>query len=981
MFHRLAAFLMLTVLYVQPASAAHSLAFLIGEDGRCVGLAGQPSEAATLALEACSDLAPDHYWFLPPRGFTGFIRSHGLCLDGSGGSVHLGDCTAGAFRLWRHETDGRLVAANQDLCLDSAQGFALAPCSGAPSQSFLAEGQSTWAPSKSGDPSDLLPIATPDPKVWYARNGFGLLRSANGGRSFSYLRDIKSNHAFAVSPFASSVLWNSTSGPLLERSRDGGLSWTPVADLGPIASGRAFAVVPSLRDPQRVFVYGMTKLMASQDGGESFEQRGRLPDHRNGESQLFDAGSSSLLYMNVDYCLFECDPLNVGLWRSSDDGATWQPVLRRESAVGAVKLVADPRAPETYYLTSRLNGESFGVLERSVDGGRTFQVVGPLPSSDGKLFRFAGEIGTFYLFDKDRLWRSPDLGASWEELDLPLGFAPWESELSVSAQGRLRLAAVRRDAAGLSAVYFDSEDGGESFTRIDPVGNGKINTTPLPVAFTSQPNRLYFLDGQTVMRTDDRGFSWSAGAQLIDAEAIVADPRNPDRVLAVSRSALWRSEDAGTTFHPVIEQVGALAAFDDGVRPVMLAASRPFFYRSVDGGLTWDAAPSADAERRFQKLAITATAIFAVSEHDQLYRSLDGGATYERVNVAEKSLVAGSGMVAYLRFDGSSLRISEDGGLTFEDHFPPEVFGGSSGLSIDKQGNLYIAGLSTVVRSSDRGRTWISLGRDLIGMTGITSHVVADPFDPGRLYHTGSLGLHFGRWHQRTPLELLGGRFEARVIWRDYLGQIGDGIARSLTGDTGLFWLFTPERSEVSVKVLDGRAINGRFWVFVGAMTDVELDIEVEDRITGEVWSYHNPLGNFLSFGDIEAFPRNGEPEVAAVAAAPRGGSLLGTDPAVLVDGRFEVSALWTTATGSGVGQGRLLTGDTAAFYFFSPANVELLVNVLDGRPINGKFWVYFGSLSDVEYTVTVKDRVGGTTKTYFNPAGRFASLGDSQAF
>ena len=26
-------------------------------------------------------------------------------------------------------------------------------------------------------------------------------------------------------------------------------------------------------------------------------------------------------------------------------------------------------------------------------------------------------------------------------------------------------------------------------------------------------------------------------------------------------------------------------------------------------------------------------------------------------------------------------------------------------------------------------------------------------------------------------------------------------------------------------------------------------------------------------------------------------------------------------------------------FWFFDPANVELAVKVLDGRPINGKFW------------------------------------------
>lgn len=980
--HRLETFLLLALVLAQPAPAASLLAWLRGEQGLCVGVAGQPAESAPLAFETCGQDAADHYWFLPPRGYSGAIYTLGLCLDGSGGSAHLASCAPSFAQQWRHEIDGRLVAVDRDLCLDAAQGFALAPCTGAPSQAFLAEGQGAWTPRLSNDRSALMPIPSADPDIWYGRNAFGLLRSENGARSFNYMRDFSSSAGFAISPFGSSLVWTASRGRL-ERSYDGGLSWTTVADLQPILSGTSITIAPSQRDPQRVYVYAL-KLMASKDGGRTFELRGTLPDHRTGASQLYDAGEGSLLYMNVEHCLFACNAENVGLWRSDDDGASWQRVLQRESAVGAAKLLDDPREPQTFFLTSRRSGESFGVLERSVDGGRTFSTVGPLPSSDGKLHRFAGETQTFYLHENEKLWRSPDLGATWEELVSPLaGLAPWDSQLTVFYDGRLRLSVLLLDEAGFAAEYFDSEDRGESFGRMEPVGNGKINSVPLPVAFTSQPNRFYYLDGRKLLRTDDRGFSWHEGGQLDDPEVILADPRNPDRVLAIARSVLWRSEDSGASFAPALPvQATALAAFDDGVRSTILAASPLLFHRSFDGGRNWSVAPSPDPERLFKKLVITESAIFAVSEHDQLYRSLDGGETYERVNVAEKSLAAAAGLVAYLRFDGSSIRVSEDGGLNFVDRFPPDTFSGGSGLSIDAQGTLYVAGETTVLRSRDRGRTWISIGRDLIGAAGVGGQVVADPFDPVRLYHSGSLGLQFGRWHDLSPLELLGGRFEARVIWRDYRGQIGQGIASTVTGDTGLFWLFTPERSEVSVKVLDGRAINGRFWVFVGAMTDVELDIEVEDRLTNQIWTYHNPLGNFLSFGDIEAFPRNGgQPQPAAMAGPARGGVLLGTEPSVLVGDRFEVSVDWSTATGSGAGQGRLLKGDTAAFYFFSPANVELLVNVLDGRPINGKFWVYFGSMSDVEYTVSVKDRVSGKTKTYFNPAGRFASLGDSQAF
>ena len=60
------------------------------------------------------------------------------------------------------------------------------------------------------------------------------------------------------------------------------------------------------------------------------------------------------------------------------------------------------------------------------------------------------------------------------------------------------------------------------------------------------------------------------------------------------------------------------------------------------------------------------------------------------------------------------------------------------------------------------------------------------------------------------------------------------------------------------------------------------------------------------------------------------------------------------------------MTDDTGAFWFFDPENVELAVKVLDGRAINGRFWVYFGALTDVGYTLRVTDTAA--TSGFANP-------------
>jgi hypothetical protein len=48
---------------------------------------------------------------------------------------------------------------------------------------------------------------------------------------------------------------------------------------------------------------------------------------------------------------------------------------------------------------------------------------------------------------------------------------------------------------------------------------------------------------------------------------------------------------------------------------------------------------------------------------------------------------------------------------------------------------------------------------------------------------------------------------------------------------------------------------------------------------------------------------------------------------------------------------------------------------------VNGKFWVFYGRLTDVESTITVTDTVTGLSRTYSNPAGSVVSEADTSAF
>ncbi len=247
---------------------------------------------------------------------------------------------------------------------------------------------------------------------------------------------------------------------------------------------------------------------------------------------------------------------------------------------------------------------------------------------------------------------------------------------------------------------------------------------------------------------------------------------------------------------------------------------------------------------------------------------------------------------------------------------------------------------------------------------------------------------------------LSGGRFRVVADWHA-LGSRGDGHAVSLTGDTGYFWFFNAANVEVVLKVLDGRGVNGHHWVFYGALSNVEYALTVTDTETGAVRRYENPAGRLASVADTEAFRRFSGPGVgeeapeptveeteeeaivASWAEAVTGSCAPSSTRLCLNGGRFAVEARWKDFSGNtGAGQAISLSGgDTGYFWFFNPSNVEVVLKVLDGRPLNGKFWVFYGALSSVEYTLTVTDTETGAVKTYTNPSGRLASVADTGAF
>ncbi|HVT17414.1 MAG TPA: fibronectin type III domain-containing protein [Thermoanaerobaculia bacterium] len=272
---------------------------------------------------------------------------------------------------------------------------------------------------------------------------------------------------------------------------------------------------------------------------------------------------------------------------------------------------------------------------------------------------------------------------------------------------------------------------------------------------------------------------------------------------------------------------------------------------------------------------------------------------------------------------------------------------------------------------------------------------------------------------------LRGGRFQINVQWRNAdSGEHGTGKALPSSNQTGLFWFFDPANIELIVKVLDGRAVNGFFWTFYGGLSSVEYWITVTDTRNGDAQTYHNVSGEICGNGDISSLPGTGSsgalgPYPALGLGAPGSDrNALGPYPAInrsapgshrnalgpypalspaqgssacaagpttlcLLGGRFQVDVTWrlpqdrSSSPGNAVG----VTDQSGMFWFFSSSNIELVVKVLDGRPVNGRFWLFYGALSDVLYDLRVTDTATGAVRTYHNDAGDLCGQGDVNAF
>ena len=485
------------------------------------------------------------------------------------------------------------------------------------------------------------------------------------------------------------------------RSTDSGATWSnrtpPLA--GPI-SCRGIAVDPS--DSNTVIAvfggdFGGGQVWTTTDGGDSWTNRSAgLPDNPM-QAVVYDG--SRLLVGGGQ--LFGSE--NVGLYRSTDLGATWTPLHDGTWPVLVVGGIAvDPNDAQTILVATDGSG-----VNRTTDGGGSWEIgIGGTDALAGRSLRFRPDSSTELLLGVSSLavFRSTDGGDHFAQ----------------SSNGISELNLFSIDASPVAsnelAEAFQGQNNGGVLRSVDGGATWDIESAP-PTRYSAvrfaPDGKLYAISAgpstvaqEGLYRREDNGDWTPLGPDQgplyeSDLNTVRFSHNNANLILlggadfgvAGSEATIWRSTDAGQTWTKVYEvgnnshRVTDIEIVEDGTDQNMVAVWNSESgdniggaLRSTDGGASWfDSSTGLPAFFRGPRLCPSPTDphSFVVSaslsfNSGGLFRTTDSGATWTSTGWTGTNMVGDVAcnpvddqMLFVTQLSGDAVLRSLNGGSTF----------------------------------------------------------------------------------------------------------------------------------------------------------------------------------------------------------------------------------------------------------------------------------------------------------------------------
>ena len=581
--------------------------------------------------------------------------------------------------------------------------------------------------------------------------GDGIYRSTDGGETWENMGLKESQHIskIIVHPDNSNIVWVAAQGPLwnkggdrgVYKTTDGGKTWKKV--LGDDEWTGATNIVIDPRNPDLLYAATWQRhrnvamylgggpgsgIHRSTDGGNTWEKlTNGLPKSNMGKIGLAISPQNP----DVIYAAIELDRRTGGVFRSEDRGSTWE---KRSNAVSGAtgphyyqELYASPHKFDRIYLVDIR-------IQISEDGGKTFrEMKEEFKHSDNHAMAFRKDDSNYLLVGTDGgIYESFDLAENWRFID----------NLPVTQFYKIAL----DDSEPFYMIYGGTQDnstqGGPSQTIYTyGIKNSDWFLTRgwdghQPATEPGNPNIVYSEGQEGHMSRIDRttGEVISIQPQPEEGEnyerfnwdsPILVSPFSSTRLYFASQR-VWRSDNRGDSWKPIS---GDLTRNEER-----------FTLPIMDKNWSWDNAWDVSAMSNFNTITSLAESplheglIYAGTDDGLINVTEDGGISWRRIEVGTMPDVPKTAFVNDIKADLFDVNT---------------VY---AALDNHKYGDLN----SYLLKSTDRGKTWISIKGNIPGRT-LVWRIVQDNVNPDLLFTATEFGVYFTLDGGKKWIKLTGG--------------------------------------------------------------------------------------------------------------------------------------------------------------------------------------------------------------------------------
>jgi photosystem II stability/assembly factor-like uncharacterized protein len=567
---------------------------------------------------------------------------------------------------------------------------------------------------------------------------------AHAVRWFPFGPDGGDARSLASDPSDHKHLYLGTTNGWIYQSADGGRTWSRLASVGLRDDLVVDHILVDPTDPKHLIAGAWVVAdLQHPDGGVYISHDAGVTWTSQPEMQ----GQSvrALAFAPSDAKILVAGTLN-GVYRSMDAGTHWQ-LISDKSIYELASVAVDPVDPKTIY------AGTWHLPWKTTDGGATWTSIKEGIIDDSDVFSILvdpKQSSVVYVSACSGIYKSDDAGANFTK-------AP-----GIPADAR-RTRVLMQDPGHLDTVYAGTTEG---LYRTDDAGKVWVEATSpdhiVNDVYVDPSNPKHILlatDHEGVLVSDDGGVSFTpsnSGFSTRLVAAYVADARHPATLyVGVLNDKQWGgvfvSRTGGLSWSQLSDGLGGLDVFSLGQAPdgTILAGTVHGIFRLHDGawGPTGDDKPAAattgtaagkkaDGSRKMAagrsravakrgsgavaagpkgfdgsvyEFARTGETLYAATA-EGLLRSDSSGSKWSVVSsmpvedwhfvAASKSNVVAANL--------NAVEVSVDNGNTWREVKLPTKVTQVMALSVDGEGEVWVAGREGVYCSSDRGENWLS---------------------------------------------------------------------------------------------------------------------------------------------------------------------------------------------------------------------------------------------------------------------------------